>query len=168
MRTNYMIAVPLVNKCYCIYCLQLQTQRNKDEPTDQKINPKMGSVVIWQSLLCRISGVLSNVVTVSKTFVLDSAPCRVMSESALRHPKLGYVLKIAIWLLLWSAFIVVEFGTVFFMVSLFYVVYANTRTGPNKENAPSAYSVFNPNCERIAGTFTAEQFEDHLRRGGVL
>ena len=33
------------------------------------------------------------------------------------------------------------------------------------DNAPSAYSVFNDNCERLDGTFTAEQFEKQMRHG---
>ena len=32
----------------------------------------------------------------------------------------------------------------------------------NKDE-PSAYSVFNPNCESIDGTLTAEQFENEIR-----
>ena len=36
------------------------------------------------------------------------------------------------------------------------------RTGPKRAGEISAYSVFNPNCETIEGTFTAEQFEREL------
>ena len=34
-----------------------------------------------------------------------------------------------------------------------------------KAGEASAYSVFNENCEAIDGTFTAQQFEQNLRRG---
>ena len=44
-------------------------------------------------------------------------------------------------------------------------MYRNTRTGPRQRNTLSAYSVFNPNQERIDGTFTTEQFEKELRFG---
>ena len=51
------------------------------------------------------------------------------------------------------------------MISLFYLIYANMRSGPKEEGQLSAYSVFNPNFERLEGTFTAEQFEKELRHG---
>jgi Uncharacterized conserved domain (SAYSvFN) len=120
------------------------------------------------SLFCRLCNSLCELVIVPKTCILNSKLSRVVVDFSTSHPKLSNLIQFALWVVLWVGFVVVEFGTVFFMVSLFYVVYKNTRTGPVKDNAPSAYSVFNPNCERITGTFTAEQFESHLRRGGML
>lgn len=38
----------------------------------------------------------------------------------------------------------------------------NLTNEPKKKGEASAYSVFNPNCEQIDGTFTAEQFEREL------
>ena len=35
-----------------------------------------------------------------------------------------------------------------------------------KAGEASAYSVFNENCEEIAGTFSGEKFDKQLRRGG--
>lgn len=75
--------------------------------------------------------------------------------------------KIIVWLLTWALFIKFEFGAIFFLVSLMYFIYYNTRTGSKNANEPSAYSVFNPDCQRIAGTFTAEQFEQQLRFGSA-
>ncbi|XP_052769702.1 SAYSvFN domain-containing protein 1-like [Mya arenaria] len=74
-------------------------------------------------------------------------------------------LKTLLWLLLWKYFISIEFGAVFFIISCSYLMYRNTGTGPRVSNKLSAYSVFNPNQERIDGTFTAEQFEKELRHG---
>lgn len=74
-------------------------------------------------------------------------------------------LKVALWLCLWKFFIEIGFGAVYFIVGCSYVMYRNTRTGPREGGALSAYSVFNPNQERIDGTFTAEQFEKELRLG---
>ncbi|XP_013381997.1 uncharacterized protein LOC106152802 [Lingula anatina] len=74
-------------------------------------------------------------------------------------------LKICLWFILWGLFIELQFGAVYFVLSMFYVVYANTGSRVKKDGAPSAYSVFNPNCERLDGTFTAEQFEQELRYG---
>ena len=77
------------------------------------------------------------------------------------------ILKILLWLVLWALFIKLEFGAVFFVVSLLYIVWTSMRSGPKTDDKPSAYSVFNPNCERLDGTFTTEQFERELRYGAA-
>lgn len=74
-------------------------------------------------------------------------------------------LKFLFWILLWGFFIQIEFGTVFFIVSMFYWVYASMQAGTRKAWEPSAYSVFNENCEAIDGTLNAEQFERELKFG---
>ena len=74
-------------------------------------------------------------------------------------------LKLLFWTLLWGFFIQIEFGTVFFIVSMFYWVYASMQAGTRKPWEPSAYSVFNENCEAIEGTLNAEQFERELKYG---
>lgn len=75
--------------------------------------------------------------------------------------------KLVIWLLTFALFIKFEFGAIFFLVSVMYFIYSNTRTGSKNTDEPSAYSVFNPDCQRITGTFTAEQFEQQLRFGSA-
>uniref|UniRef100_A0AC34G1K7 SAYSvFN domain-containing protein n=1 Tax=Panagrolaimus sp. ES5 TaxID=591445 RepID=A0AC34G1K7_9BILA len=50
-----------------------------------------------------------------------------------------------------------QFGIVYFMFSAFLFLFLNL--GSRKEGELSAYSVFNPNCERLLGQMTAEQFE---------
>lgn len=74
-------------------------------------------------------------------------------------------LKILLWLVLWGLFIELQFGAVYFVVSLLIFVYFNTRTGPKEANKLSAYSVFNPNFETLDGQFTSDQFEQELRYG---
>ncbi|KAL3872686.1 hypothetical protein ACJMK2_035896 [Sinanodonta woodiana] len=89
------------------------------------------------------------------------------AENKKTHSWLTYLnlcLKIILWLLLWAYFIHVEFGSVFFVLSLFFFLYKGTRTGPIEKKL-SAYSVFNPNFETLEGTFTAEQFEKELKYG---
>ncbi|XP_076463522.1 uncharacterized protein LOC143295788 [Babylonia areolata] len=72
-------------------------------------------------------------------------------------------LKAALWCTVWLIFIELQFGAVFFTISALVFVYWNTRTGRRGKKASlSAYSVFNPNCERLQGTITAEQFEAEL------
>ncbi|XP_068929715.1 SAYSvFN domain-containing protein 1 [Petaurus breviceps papuanus] len=73
-------------------------------------------------------------------------------------------LKVALWLVLLGLFIELEFGLVYFVLSLFYWMYVGTRgPGEKKKGEKSAYSVFNPGCESIQGTLTAEQFERELQ-----
>ncbi|XP_021573431.1 SAYSvFN domain-containing protein 1 isoform X2 [Carlito syrichta] len=72
-------------------------------------------------------------------------------------------LKVLLWLVLLGLFVELEFGLAYFVLSLFYWMYVGTR-GPEerKEGEKSAYSVFNPGCEAIQGTLTAEQLEREL------
>ena len=74
-------------------------------------------------------------------------------------------LKVLLWLFLWGFFIEVEFGIAFLIVSALYFLYVSLRGSRRKPWEPSAYSVFNKNCEAIEGTLTAEQFERELRFG---
>ena len=76
-------------------------------------------------------------------------------------------LRIILWFALLVFFILIEFAAVFIVFTLFYIMYVNMRSGgeSKKPGELSAYSVFNPNCERLDGTFTAEQFEKELRYG---
>ncbi|CAI9720913.1 Hypothetical predicted protein [Octopus vulgaris] len=76
-----------------------------------------------------------------------------------------FILKIILWLILWGFFVEIGFGAVYFIASAFIFICKNTNTGSKKKTGPSAYSVFNPDCERLDGTFTAEQFEKELRYG---
>ncbi|KAM3930543.1 SAYSvFN domain-containing protein 1 [Leptodactylus fuscus] len=74
------------------------------------------------------------------------------------------VLKFLLWLVLLGLFVELEFGLAYFLLSMFYWLYEGTRRpGRRKEGERSAYSVFNPGCEAIQGTLTAEQFERELQ-----
>lgn len=82
--------------------------------------------------------------------------------------RLGWLilaLKLSIWALLTVIFVQIEFGAVFFVCSALYFIFTNLRSNPRRPGEPSAYSVFNPNCEAIDGTLKAEQFESELRYG---
>ncbi|KAB7502520.1 SAYSvFN domain-containing protein 1 [Armadillidium nasatum] len=71
------------------------------------------------------------------------------------------ILKVALWLILWKIFILLEFGAVYFVCSCFLFIWLNLYSG-SKRKGPSAYSVFNPNCEHIMGSYTAEKLEKEL------
>ncbi|XP_006012344.1 SAYSvFN domain-containing protein 1 [Latimeria chalumnae] len=72
-------------------------------------------------------------------------------------------LKFLLWLALLGFFVELEFGLAYFVLSMFYWIYVGTRgPGERRQGEKSAYSVFNPGCETIQGTLTAQQFEQEL------
>ncbi|KAH9376069.1 hypothetical protein HPB48_007267 [Haemaphysalis longicornis] len=73
--------------------------------------------------------------------------------------------KVTLWCLLMTLFVVLEFGAVFFVVSVFYVMFTNFRKRPRIRGELSAYSVFNPNAEAIDGSLTAQDLERQLTMG---
>ncbi|XP_042886684.1 uncharacterized protein LOC122262656 [Penaeus japonicus] len=75
---------------------------------------------------------------------------------------ISFGLKCVMWLILFKIFILIEFGAVFFIFSAFVFIWYNMRSEPKKKGEISAYSVFNPNCETIDGTLSAEQFEREI------
>ena len=90
-------------------------------------------------------------------------------EETLVHPPrptwFSRALKVLLWVVLWGFFIKIEFGVVYFVVSILFFLFHSLRGSKRKPSEPSAYSVFNKNCEAIDGTLTAEQFERELRGG---
>ncbi|DBA13440.1 TPA: hypothetical protein GDO54_018580 [Pyxicephalus adspersus] len=78
--------------------------------------------------------------------------------------KVTLLLKVLLWMVLLGLFAELEFGLAYFVLSMFYWLYEGTRRpGQRKKGEKSAYSVFNPGCEAIEGTLTAEQFERELQ-----
>lgn len=73
-----------------------------------------------------------------------------------------YTVYFLFWATLYAIAIQLKFGIVYFMFSVLFGIYFNTRTGPKKKGEVSAYSVFNPNLESIDGTLKAEQFEKEM------
>ncbi len=69
--------------------------------------------------------------------------------------------KVLLWLASFYLCLSLELGLAFVLTSGFAAIWLNL--GRRKAGAPSAYSVFNPNCEAIEGTLTAEQFEREIR-----
>jgi hypothetical protein len=71
------------------------------------------------------------------------------------------VLKVLLWLILFTIFFKFEFAAVYFIVSLLVIIYFNTRNSKEKRKKDqlSAYSVFNPNLEQISGTITPEKLQ---------
>lgn len=76
-----------------------------------------------------------------------------------------YLLYFFLWATLYVIALEYEFGAVYFVLSALVFICLNTRSGPRLLGEPSAYSVFNPNCEAIEGTLDASQFEKEIRYG---
>ncbi|XDV41764.1 hypothetical protein PO909_010567 [Leuciscus waleckii] len=71
--------------------------------------------------------------------------------------------KVLLWLVLLGLFSELEFGLPFFVISLFYWLYEGLRSPKARQPGEmSAYSVFNPDCQPILGTLTAEQLEGEM------
>ena len=79
-----------------------------------------------------------------------------------KHFKINLILKFVLWLILFFIFIKLEFGLVYFIISLIVAIYLNT-SKTKKKGVLSAYSVFNPNLERLNGTFTSDHVEKSIR-----
>ncbi|RWS17112.1 hypothetical protein B4U79_15789 [Dinothrombium tinctorium] len=76
-------------------------------------------------------------------------------------------LKIVIYLTMQAIAVMFEFGAVFFVLSLFYLIFTNLRNRKRKKGELSAYSVFNPGCEAIEGTLSAEKLQSELTFGAL-
>lgn len=113
------------------------------------------------------SSSLINLLNRWKNYILSSRIFVALSIKMATLPILGWplLLQFLLWSLLFGLAIELEFGIVYFIVSGFLLLYISTSTRRRKSNEKSAYSVFNENCERLQGTFTAEQFDKQLRQG---
>uniref|UniRef100_A0A8C6ST32 Si:ch211-59d15.9 n=1 Tax=Neogobius melanostomus TaxID=47308 RepID=A0A8C6ST32_9GOBI len=94
-------------------------------------------------------------------WLLDTALGRWLS-SRLAFTNLT-LLKILLWLVLLGLFAELEFGLPFFVLSLFYWIYEGLRSSEDRQPGElSAYSVFNPDCQPLLGSLTAEQLEGEM------
>ncbi|XP_018517165.1 SAYSvFN domain-containing protein 1 [Lates calcarifer] len=95
-------------------------------------------------------------------WLLDSALGRWLASRKFVISNL-ILLKVLLWLVLLGLFVELEFGLPFFVISLFYWLYEGLRSPAAREPGElSAYSVFNPDCQPLLGTLTAEQLEGEM------
>ncbi len=95
-------------------------------------------------------------------WLLDSAPGRWLTSRQFVFSNLT-LLKVLLWLVLLGLFVELEFGLPFFVISLFYWLYEGLRSPAAREPGElSAYSVFNPDCQPLLGSLTAEQLEGEM------
>ena len=76
-----------------------------------------------------------------------------------------FVMKMLVWLTLLVIFVRLEFAMIYLILSLLYLIWSNLGAG-RRRGQLSAYSVFNPNLEKIQGTFSGEDYDRQLRHGG--
>ncbi|CAG9763978.1 unnamed protein product [Ceutorhynchus assimilis] len=76
-----------------------------------------------------------------------------------------YCLYFILWATIYGIFIKLQFGTVYLIISMLFGIYFNTGTRTKRPNEPSAYSVFNENCQSIPGTLDAEKMTQQMLYG---
>lgn len=81
------------------------------------------------------------------------------------HGVVKYVTYFGLWAVPYILLIKVGFGAVYFCVTALLFIYFNTRTQPKLPHEPSAYSVFNANCQPIEGALSGEDIEKQIRSG---
>lgn len=89
------------------------------------------------------------------------------SKETWRYFIVKWSLYAIIWISLFAYFITLQFGAVFFAISVLVGIYFNTSTRPKKKGEISAYSVFNDNCQSIEGTLKAEELERQMLYGAA-
>lgn len=71
-----------------------------------------------------------------------------------------------IWLIIYKIFLYLGFGLVYFFITIILLIFTNLED--KKIGSLSAYSVFNPNCERIPGTLSLDAFNMGIPRGSGI
>jgi preprotein translocase subunit SecG len=88
-----------------------------------------------------------------------------------------YVVIFILWSLLYYYFIKIEFGAVYFIVTVLVAIFINLNYNSQhskdnnkdrKKKPLSAYSVFNANCESIEGSVTAQQLEAQITHRPII
>ncbi|CAK9301150.1 unnamed protein product [Gordionus sp. m RMFG-2023] len=77
-----------------------------------------------------------------------------------------FFLKLLLWSTGFLFFVYAQFGAIYLICSILIFICLQTNTKSKNVNSLSAYSVFNPNCEKIQGTFSGEDIDANLRSGG--
>ena len=82
----------------------------------------------------------------------------------------GLLLKFAVWALMCAVAVYVEFAAVYIAVSILFAIWRNLGSNnydtlpPGAPRPKSAYSVFNPNVQRIDGDMDPSSIDRALRR----
>jgi len=125
------------------------------------------SIINWNDLYQRLSSAVFSTLTPN-----NSKNDEIQQNDEIEDIKMDWkiiVIKCLLWLTLFVIFIRLEFGAIYFIVSLLYFIWTSMSSHHRRRtNQLSAYSVFNKNFEKIQGTFSAEDYDRQLRHGGGL
>jgi hypothetical protein len=96
-------------------------------------------------------------IRISKTETAQS-----IGSSLSKIPIIGnaYFLYFALWFIMYLFMVECGFGIVYLTSSLIISIFFNL--GKRRSGELSAYSVFNPNCQRLDGTFSSDDFERNV------
>ncbi|ESO09723.1 hypothetical protein HELRODRAFT_183941 [Helobdella robusta] len=143
--------------------------QSKKESDHKQINPNENNSELTQKNILFFPKILALLVYILKPIrvllhyillpfdvisnYVKSTPIYIKTSQQIdRIPKIiSWTIIFVLWCLLWSLAISVEFGCVFLIISGILFICLNTRTRDKLEGEPSAYSVFNENCEAIKG-----------------
>lgn len=78
-----------------------------------------------------------------------------------------FLVKFMVYATLQTIAILEQFGAVFFMLSLFYLMWVGLSDKKRQPHQLSAYSVFNPHFEEIEGTVNAQKLQAELTFGAL-
>jgi hypothetical protein len=128
----------------------------------RKIHVQKKPLINWQQISSRFTSIFS--FSSKKSFETKVEEQKEEEEESITNWQI-IVIKFFLWLTLLIIFIRLEFGVIYFIISLLYLMW-NNLGARRRQNELSAYSVFNPKFEKIQGTFSAEDYDRQLRRGG--
>ncbi|XP_011498723.1 PREDICTED: SAYSvFN domain-containing protein 1 isoform X3 [Ceratosolen solmsi marchali] len=135
-------------------------RRKRREAMMEAVKNSLKEVLSWQSNATTANVDEDDLESILSEDSIDETAC----PSTFYARTIG-LLYFLLWLTLYIIAIQIEFGSVYFVISTLAFICLNTRSGRKNTEEVSAYSVFNPNCHSIAGTLTAEQFEQEIRYG---
>jgi hypothetical protein len=73
-----------------------------------------------------------------------------------------YTIILIVWCIVYYYFILIQFGSLYFLVSVIIFIFCNLNENSKSSNSLSAYSVFNDNYQSIHGSLSREQLESEL------
>ncbi|XP_022121392.2 uncharacterized protein LOC110997513 [Pieris rapae] len=132
-----------------------------------EMDKKQEEVILLESEEHPLNNISKSVLedTVDLTSETSEVEYNEENQESWRYCMLKWSIYGVIWLTLYIIFLNLQFGAVFFVISVLIGIYLNTSTRPKRKGEISAYSVFNKNCKSIDGTLKAEQFEKEIRYG---
>ncbi|VDP13531.1 unnamed protein product [Onchocerca flexuosa] len=147
-------------------CVEERLAEHRRKESAACDNSKISNDTIYEEKFRSNNGIAVHSATVSKFINILLKPIQLWSYFCCHWPRSCTAFAILLWIIVQWYFTYIEFGLVFFIFSLFFFLFINL--GRRKSNELSAYSVFNPHCERLPGTLTAEHFERDLLKRKIL